>query len=181
MPTYRHKETGKRFLFIHIPKTAGRFIQENIMLNGFEPEQDIWKEIEDTEITHFTRELYEKHLDVKNIPHIAVIRDPLERYLSLSSHPFYSKGWYKKQLDYISEETCLWNFEDGFGENFGDWMGQVLDMDFVVKELDKNYIYNEVGQKLILEYMEPNYKKISSTSEIRNYVKYYYTEDYRLV
>ena len=54
-------------------------------------------------------------------------------------------------------------------------------MDFVVKELDKNYIYNEVGQKLILEYMEPNYKKISSTSEIRNYVKYYYTEDYRLV
>ena len=35
MPTYRHKENGKRFLFIHIPKTAGRFIQENIILNEY--------------------------------------------------------------------------------------------------------------------------------------------------
>ena len=44
MPSYRHKETGKRFLFIHIPRTAGRFLQENFKLNGFEPEQLIWKD-----------------------------------------------------------------------------------------------------------------------------------------
>ena len=33
MPTYQHRETRKRFLFIHVPRTAGRFLQENIKQN----------------------------------------------------------------------------------------------------------------------------------------------------
>ena len=35
MPAYHHKEIGKRFFFIHVPRTAGRFLQENIKQNGF--------------------------------------------------------------------------------------------------------------------------------------------------
>ena len=50
MPTYQHKETRKRFFFIHVPRTAGRFLQENIKQNGFEPEQKIWKTIDGVEI-----------------------------------------------------------------------------------------------------------------------------------
>ena len=72
MPIYQHKETRKRFFFIHVPRTAGRFLQENIKQNGFEPEQKIWKTIDGVEITHLYRELYEKHLDVEDIPHISV-------------------------------------------------------------------------------------------------------------
>ena len=46
MPTYKHKETGKRFLYVHIPRTAGRFLEENILYNGFECEQKkIWKSV----------------------------------------------------------------------------------------------------------------------------------------
>ena len=67
MPTYHHKETEKRFFFIHAPRTAGRFLQENIKQNGFEPEQKIWKTIDGVEITHLHRELYEKHLDVEDL------------------------------------------------------------------------------------------------------------------
>ena len=180
MPTYHHKETGKRFLFIHIPRTGGRFLQENFKLNGFESEQKIWKSIDGIEITHLSRELYEKHLNVKGIPHIAIIRDPLERYLSLSSYSFHPKDWFMRQVDYLTKDTFLWKFEDGFGNDFSDWIGKILDMDFVIREFDKNYIYNEIGQKLTLEYMEPNYKKISNTVEISNYVKSYYSEDYDL-
>jgi hypothetical protein len=180
MPTYYHKETGKRFLFIHIPRTGGRFLQENFKLNGFESEQKIWKSIDGIEITHLSRELYEKHLNVKGIPHIAIIRDPLERYLSLSSYSFHPKDWFRRQVDYLTKDTFLWKFEDGFGNDFSDWIGKILDMDFVIREFDKNYIYNEIGQKLTLEYMQPNYKKISNTVEISNYVKSYYSEDYDL-
>ena len=42
MPIYKHKDSGKRFFFIHIPKTAGRFLQQNFINNNFEPEQNIW-------------------------------------------------------------------------------------------------------------------------------------------
>ena len=78
MPTYRHKDTGKRFFFIHIPKTAGRFLQENFKLNGFEPEQLIWKHVDGIEIAHFHRELYQKHLNIKDIKHVTIVRDPLQ-------------------------------------------------------------------------------------------------------
>jgi len=41
MPVYRHTirnfpDPEKKFLFIHIPRTAGRFFTENIKLNNFE-------------------------------------------------------------------------------------------------------------------------------------------------
>ena len=39
MPTYRQTVLTfprKRFLFIHIPRTAGRFLEENFVENGFE-------------------------------------------------------------------------------------------------------------------------------------------------
>ena len=79
MPTYHHKETGRRFLFVHIPRTAGRFIQENLRMNGFESEQKIWKTIDGVEIVHFHRELYDKHLNVAQNDQIAILRDPIER------------------------------------------------------------------------------------------------------
>ena len=31
MSTFKHQPTGKRFLFVHIPRTAGRFIEQNLM------------------------------------------------------------------------------------------------------------------------------------------------------
>ena len=66
MPSYRHKDTGKRFFFIHIPKTAGRFLQENFKLNGFEPEQNIWDWI-DGIVSRFVDELPEKNLNKNDI------------------------------------------------------------------------------------------------------------------
>ena len=181
MPSYRHKDTGKRFFFIHIPKTAGRFLQENFKLNGFEPEQNIWDWIDGIETAHFHRELYQKHLNIKDIKHITIVRDPLQRYLSLKTHNYPdSENWLRPQVDYVTEETNIWKFEDGFDEKFSTWLSEVLEIHIKIKELDSDYTYNEKGQKLFLEYKDPNYKKIESTDEIVTHVKSFYQEDYKV-
>ena len=99
MPTYRHS-SGKRFLFVHIPRTAGRFLEENFKENGFDLEQDdIWKSVDGIELAHFHRELYENHLEVENIPHFVVIRNPIDRFFSASIALKYMLG------DDIQEEA----------------------------------------------------------------------------
>ena len=180
MPTYRHKETGERFFFIHIPRTAGRFLQENIRQNGFESEQNIWGTIDGVEITHLHREMYEEHLEVKGIPHISVVRDPLERYISLKSYTntVYPKGWFRPSVEYVTENTHIWYFEDGLGDDFSSWISSILKIKFIVTELKSNYTYNQLGQKLILEYMDSNYQKNEKTFEDVEYVKDFYKLDY---
>lgn len=181
MPTYKHKDTGKRFFFIHIPKTAGRFLQQNFINNNFEPEQNIWDWVDGIEIAHFHRELYQKHLNTKDIKHITIIRDPLQRYLSLKTHNYPdSKNWLRPQVDYVTEKTNVWKFEDGFDEKFSIWLSQMLETPIKIQELDFDYTYNDKGQKLFFEYKRPNYKKIERTDEIENHVKSFYQEDYKL-
>ena len=167
MATYKHT-TGKRFHFIHIPRTGGRFIHENLLLNGFEQEHSSKGSIEGIEVLHFHRELYEKYLDIKDIPHIAVIRNPIDKFFSASSFfkrmygddiqeamedpmMFHSMltnfplpesvNWYRSQLDFISDETHLWRFEDGFKEEFAEWMSNILDVPFKVEDVP----YKELG------------------------------------
>ena len=161
MPTYKHLPTGKRFLFIHIPRTAGRFLEENFKYNGFQDEYEIWNSIDGIEVAHFHRELYEKYLDVKGIPHITIIRNPIDRFFSASIFlkriygecqeemedvmMFYSMldnfplsqgiNWFRSQLDFISEETNVWKFEDGFGIDFNNWMSQILGVEFQLKDV----------------------------------------------
>ena len=181
MPTYRHKNTGKRFFFIHIPRTAGRFLQENFKLNEFEPEQIVWKWIDGIEIAHFHRELYQKHLNIKDIKHVTIVRDPLQRYLSLKTHNYPdSENWLRPQVDYVTEETNIWKFEDGFDEKFSTWLSEVLETQIKIQELESDHTYNDKGHRLFLEYKHPNYKKIESTDEIVNHVKSFYQEDYKL-
>ena len=141
MPSYRHKDTGKRFFFIHIPKTAGRFLQENFKLNGFEPEQNIWDWIDGIETAHFHRELYQKHLNIKDIKHVTIVRDPLQRYLSLKTHNYPdSENWLRPQVDYVTEETNIWKFEDGFDEKFSTWLSEMLETHIKVKAVSYTHL-----------------------------------------
>ena len=174
MPTYKHLPTGKRFLFIHIPRTAGRFLEENFKYNGFQDEYEIWNSIDGIEVAHFHRELYEKYLDVKGIPHITIIRNPIDRFFSASIFlkriygecqeemedvmMFYSMldnfplsqgiNWFRSQLDFISEETNVWKFEDGFGIDFNNWMSQILGVEFQVKDVPYKELTTNESNKL---------------------------------
>ena len=174
MPTYKHLPTGKRFLFIHIPRTAGRFLEENFKYNGFQDEYEIWNSIDGIEVAHFHRELYEKYLDVKRIPHITIVRNPIDRFFSASIFlkriygecqeemedvmMFYSMldnfplsqgiNWFRSQLDFISEETNVWKFEDGFGIDFNNWMSQILGVEFQVKDVPYKELTTNESNKL---------------------------------
>ena len=158
MPTYRHNPTGKRFLFAHIPRTAGRFFEMNLKKNDCVLEQNnIWDSVDGIEVAHFHRELYEKHFDVKNIPHISFVRNPIDRFFSASIYlrrvyghdicdqledetQFFSMidnmpfseavNWYRPQVDFLSEKTKVWKYENGYGKKFENWLKEVLEIDF---------------------------------------------------
>jgi len=164
MPTYKHKETGERFLYVHIPRTAGRFLEENILHNGFECEQKkIWKSVCNTEIAHFHKDLYSRYLDCHLIPHITVVRDPVDRFFSASifltrmygddiepllenENTFYSMienfplpeaiNWFRPQVDFIGELTHIWWYENKLENDFSDWISGILEVDFKVKDLE---------------------------------------------
>jgi len=167
MSVYKHS-SGKRFLFIHIPRTAGRFIEKNLERQDWEWDNNLsikkqYESVDDVEVAHFHRELYEKHLDVNGIPHITVVRNPIDRFISASIYLkrmygddiqsliedemyFYSmlhnfpipesRNWYRPQVHFVSNKTHVWKFEDGFGENFSKWMSNILGVEVEMKKVD---------------------------------------------
>ena len=176
MATYKHK-SGKRFLFVHIPRTGGRFIEVNLEKNGWEVEPiDYYgiphyqhSFIDDCEIAHFHRELYEKHCEIEGLEQIAVIRNPIDKFFSASTYLVTVYGqevkerledydemvsiiknfpmaetlsWWKPQVEFLTEKTHLWKFEKGLGTDFGDWVSEKLG---VPVEIDPyvNYATND--------------------------------------
>ena len=166
MSTFKHEPSGKRFLFVHIPRTAGRFFEQNLLnANNFvwDDKVDIdrqYKSIDGVELAHFHREYYEKYLDVEGIPHITIVRNPIDRFISCSiflrklygddidemledEMYFYSMiqnyplsqsvNWFRSQLDFISDKTHIWKFENGFGDDFAKWVSHILEMDIMIK------------------------------------------------
>ena len=176
MATFKHT-SGKRFLFVHIPRTGGRFVEVNLEKNGWEVEPiDYYgiphyqhSFIDDCEIAHFHRELYEKHCEIEDLEQIAVIRNPIDKFFSASTYLVTVYGhevkerledydqmvsiiknfpmaetlsWWRPQVDFLTEKTHLWKFEKGLGTDFGDWVGEKLGVPF---EIDPyvNYATND--------------------------------------
>ena len=197
MPTYKHKETGKRFLYVHIPRTAGRFLEENILHNGFECEQKkIWKSVCNTEIAHFHKDLYLRYLDCHSIPHITVVRDPVDRFFSASifltrmygddieqllenENTFYSMienfplpeavNWFRPQVDFIGELTHIWWYENKLENDFSDWVSDILKVDFKVTDLEYPKLTTNED------------RKVERRPRIVQNVKNLYRKDYKML
>ena len=191
MPVFRHP-LGKRFLFIHIPRTAGRFIGTNLFENGCKCENgqahDLWELKNRVELSHYHREYYEKYLDVEDIPHFAVVRNPIDRFISGMSYHFESSvtvdkkllnfiinGYgavqyyhhFRPQVEFISPKTHIWKYEDGMGKEFVSWLSELLGFDFVFKDNAE------------LEYYKPDRReRISKTPHLIEMVREFYKEDF---
>ena len=175
MPVYINKKTKDRFLFVHIPRTAGRFFQSNLKENNFRLEHNANGSIDGIEVLHFHRELYEKYLNVSEIPHISIIRNPIDRFFGASSFIkrmygedvqslmedeiyFFSMlenfpltesvNWYRPQVDFISEKTHLWKYEDGFGKDFEEWVSNILGIPFKVYNVPYKKLSYDESNKL---------------------------------
>ena len=176
MPIFHNTKTNRKFFFIHIPRTAGRFLIENFWLNDFEIEHHLTKEIvkdtakyiwtpsEGVEISHTHYSLYNKWKNIKDIPSITVVRNPIDRFFSASGRvdpafqsslenwtdykKFFSKNkknnLWRPQHEFISPHTNIWKYEDGFGKNFYDWINNILPINFSIKTnvyTTRNYDY----------------------------------------
>ena len=198
MPTYRqtvvtYPNPTKRFLFVHIPRTAGRFLEENFKENGFEPEQILWKSVDGIEIAHFHNELYLKHFDdLGSIPHFTIVRNPIDRFMScsifltrmygddiqemmedpmmfssmLENFPLtQAVNWFRPQMDFITDDTNIWKFEDGFGSDFDEWMSEILGVEYKTKDVP----YNELSTN--------ETKKLEKTAKLVNNITGLYRKD----
>jgi hypothetical protein len=201
MATFRHIPTGKRFYFVHIPRTAGRFIETNLMVNNNFAWDDDWEKFginqvyqkyDGIEFGHWHREYYEKYLDVDDIPHVSIIRNPLTRFKSASTYLkrvygddiqsqmedpilFYSLlrnypcsesvNWFRPMVDFISNKTHIWKFEDGFKDEFTNWLGGIIGVDL---EFDPHIEYR--GQT-------DEHNKLSLSLDLIHNLKELYRQD----
>tara|TARA_B100000676_G_C18008639_1_gene805282 strand:+ start:640 stop:1263 length:624 start_codon:yes stop_codon:yes gene_type:complete len=113
MPTFRHKETGRRVFFAHIPRTAGRFVEANLLENGFTWDDDYLNQghgvmsiVNGYEIAHYHREHYEKYLDVEGIPHFSIVRNPVTKFISGS---IYLKRAYGDDIQSVMEDPFMFS------------------------------------------------------------------------
>ena len=199
MPTYRqtvvtYPNPTKRFLFVHIPRTAGRFLEENFKENGFEPEQILWKSVDGIEVAHFHNELYLKHFDdLGSIPHFTIVINPVDMFMSFSifltrmygddiqesmedpmmfgsmlqNFPLtLAVNWFRPQIDFLTDDTNIWKFEDGFGSDFDEWMSEILGVEYTTKDVQyEKLAYGET-------------KKLEKTAKLVNNIMSLYRKDY---
>ena len=203
MSTFKHVESGKRFLFIHIPRTAGRFVEWNLESQGWVWDDKnvidkMYKSVEGIELAHFHRDFYEKYLDVKDIPHVSIVRNPIDRFISASiwltrlygddiqesmedpmmfSSMIYnfpaseSLNWYRPQVDFISDKTHVWKFEDGIGDEFSTWISGIVGVDI---KMDKDLKYLK-HHKMREDSVESRLKK---TDALIDNLKIFYRKDF---
>ena len=185
MPIFHHTKTHGKFFFIHIPRTAGRFLVENFLKKGYSVEHHLtqerikekeipnyfWTPVDGVEIAHTHYSLYSKWKSIKDLPSIAVVRNPIDRFFSASGRMpsrfqssvenwttfenFFSKAvlthshnWGRPQHEFVSPHTNIWKYEDGFGKNFCDWINNILPVDIsITPQPTDKHSYD--GQKLI--------------------------------
>ena len=90
MPTFVHKDTGKKVFFAHIPRTAGRFVEANLLANGFEWGEShldtglgVMSVVNGVEIAHYHRKSLSKVFEcTEGIPHFSIVRSPITRFIS---------------------------------------------------------------------------------------------------
>ena len=181
MPTFKHS-SGKRVFFAHIPRTAGRFVEANLSQNDFKWDdvhldngKGIMSIVNGFEVAHYHRDHYMKYLDVKDIPHFSIVRNPIDRFISasiyikrfcgdkaqegvedknsflyvLKSIPYrQSINWYRPQIDFLRSDTHIWKFEDGFGEDFVSWLSGIVGIDLEFTDEVQYAVAPDEGNKL---------------------------------
>ena len=183
MPTFVHKETGKKIFFAHIPRTAGRFVEANLLENGFDWGDShldtglgVMSVVNNIEIAHYHRKYYQKYLNVEeDTLQFSIVRNPLTRFISGSIYlkrtygndiqsqmedpmlfgsmiqnlPFEgSWNWYRPQVDFLSNQTYVWKFENKIGDEFAAWLSDIIGINL---KFDDNVEYpksHDEGNKL---------------------------------
>ena len=189
------EKEDKKIYFVHIPRTGGRFVQNLLLQNKFLVNIDANFPYEKYEFMHLHHELLCNFNFYNNNKKFTIVRNPLDRFLSIAKFDMYyngpdhkfrlktkedvidyielcSKGhlrndnWLRPQSDFIGEDCKVYKYEDGLKENFL----QFLKINFDIK----------------LDYVESLWKDTSSLhedlkniDEIKKAVELIYDKDYK--
>ena len=83
--------------------------------------------------------------------------------------PEYSNNWWRPQYQFISPDTKIWKFEDGFNGEFTDWIRQNFGFDL---QYDDKLINKTVDVYDNLEY------NVTYPNNIKDLVREYWYKDY---
>ena len=182
--------TAGRFIIINL-MTKNQCAWDDLHLC----QEKMYNHHEGMEIGHFHREYYEKYLKVKDIPHFSIVRNPITRFKSASLYlnrfvgddveqvmedrqSFFSTlkamiwhypesaNWFRSQVDFVTDKTHVWKFEDGFGDNFTNWLSGIVGVDFI---FDKDVQYPKQRDEA---------NKFNLTSKHIDNIRDYYSEDF---
>ena len=57
----------------------------------------------------------------------------MEGFLSIRGE---SANWFRPMVDFIREDTKIWRFEDGFGDDFVKWLGDIIGVELKFHDLE---------------------------------------------
>ena len=198
--TLLHKD-DRCLYYAHIPRTGGSYVtslfetdkNEEYIKSLFSAHERFGGLIP----AHFHYPHYYWYFDVDDMPHITVVRDPFQKFLSninqmyqmhtdyldmcfISQAAFddfvtwereirsYHNNWFMPQYKFISPKTHVWKYESGFGEDFKEWIYDISGVEVELKES-----HHQKGSR--------DYKFGGASEEkIAEYVRNYYNKDYEV-
>ena len=193
------KQGDNSCYFIHIPRTGGRYVSslfENTTGIECSHHKIHTERINGIDVTHLHYPLYDLHFNVNKIPHIAVVRNPFDKFHSSvrnmhfihktdyneflkTEESFldfinneilnlsYHNNWFLPQNKFISPNTHIWKYEWGFGSRFKKWVYEKTNIDISIKKVNYERFENETDNDYKLD------------KRIKKYVKKFYKEDYK--
>jgi len=199
-----HKNGKKKIFFIHLPRNAGRYVQQLFLKNKYEISHDNYSKEHyrcGIEEGHLHYPLYDL-LPIKNLPVFAIIRNPFDRIkkslaqqlirdetqleFPLKEENFYNyiedhrkyvsyhNNWYRPQYEFLSSNTKLWKFDWGFKDRFCNWLNGTFDLNIVLEKINLDYDRCSLDTLSIPSHIE------KYLEDLRPFVKKYYHRDYKL-
>lgn len=191
-----------KIFFIHIPRTAGRYINSLLYSSGFDLYYDDYSDqsIDEIVLPHLHYPHYKKILNDDTIPEFTVVRDPLDKFNSAIT-PIIQHNYPNLNINAFSKNELL-EFLD-FLKNQGfkhiNWFRHqsefISEKTLVWKYEDKfnwqfkNWMYNNfnIEIKKIREdknfnkrtALYDNLKKIYIDDDKKETIKLYYEKDYK--
>jgi hypothetical protein len=200
MPLFSKSDV--EIFYIHIPRTSGRYLKELFIKNGFDSKYHEFSrsdEIFGILPTHLHYPLYNKYLNVFDIEHFTVVRNPIERIWSALDITYkihkpdnffknlenkswffdyinyersigsYHNNWFMPQYDFISHKTHVYKYEHGMDESFVKWFNKTFSQKIIKFDVDYYKMKPEIK----------NEEKYKITRKIKNNIKDYYIDDFK--
>ena len=94
------------------------------------------------------------------------MEDPIMFGSMLQNFPLtQAVNWFRPQMDFITDDTNIWKFEDGFGSDFDEWLSEVLGVEYKTKDVPyEKLAYGET-------------KKLEKTAKLVNNITTLYRKD----